>query len=274
MKLLEGKKGVILGVLNNKSIAWGIAKEFANNGAEFALTYLGEAGEKRVKPLAKEIGCKLTVNCDVSSDSDLDKLFSLLEKEYGKLDFLVHAVAFSDKNELKGKFYNTTRENFKLTMDVSCYSLIALSKRALPLMEKSGGGNILALTYYGSEKVIPNYNIMGVAKSALESSIRYLAADLGEKNIRVNGISSGPIKTLAAAGINGFNYMLKYNEINSPLRKNITPEDNGRVALFLASELSSGITGEIVHLDSGFNIMGMKDPYSKNLEVPEGATIE
>ncbi len=272
MKLLEGKKGIVLGVLNNKSIAWGIAKELVNNGAEIALTYLGEAGQKRVIPLAEELGVKITLDCDVTKDEDIDKVFEKLEKEWGKLDFLVHSVAFSDKNELRGKFYNTTRDNFKNTMDISAYSLIALTKRAVPLMEKAGGGSILAMTYYGAEKVIPHYNVMGVAKATLEASIRYLAVDLGEKNIRINAISSGPIKTLAAAGIGGFNYMLKYSELNTPLKRNVTPEDNGKTAVFLISDMSKNITGEVVHLDGGYHVVGMKDPFIENIEIPEGYT--
>lgn len=272
MKLLEGKKGIVLGVLNNKSIAWGIAKELVDNGAEIALTYLGEAGQKRVIPLAEELGVNITLDCNVTKDDDIDKVFEKLEKEWGKLDFLVHSVAFSDKNELRGKFYNTTRDNFKNTMDVSAYSLVALTKRAVPLMEKAGGGSILAMTYYGSEKVIPHYNVMGVAKATLEASIRYLAVDLGEKNIRINAISSGPIKTLAAAGIGGFNYMLKYSELNTPLKRNVTPEDNGKTAVFLISDMSKNITGEVVHLDGGYHVVGMKDPFIENIEVPEGYT--
>ena len=251
MKLLEGKKGLILGVLNDKSIAWGIAKELADNGAEIALTYLGEAGEKRVLPLAEKLGCKITINCDVSKDE---------------------AVAFSDKNELRGHFSDTTRENFKNTMDISAYSLIALTKGAIPLMEKAGGGSILAMTYYGAEKVIPHYNVMGVAKATLEACIRYLAVDLGTRNIRINAISSGPIKTMAAAGIGGFNYMLKYSELNTPLRRNVTPEDNGKTALYLLSDLSNNVTGEVLHLDGGYHVVGMKDPFIPNIEVPEGYT--
>lgn len=270
MKLLEGKKGLILGVLNDKSIAWGIAKELAQNGAEIALTYLGEAGQKRVLPLAEKLGSKIVLDCDVSSDDDIDKVFKELEERWGKLDFLVHSVAFSDKNELRGHFYETTRNNFKNTLDISAYSLVALTKRAVPLMEKAGGGSILAMTYYGAEKVIPHYNVMGVAKATLEACIRYLAVDLGPKNIRVNAISSGPIKTLAASGIGGFNYMLKYSELNTPLRRNVTPEDNGKAALYLISELSSGVSGEVLHVDGGYHVVGMKDPFIENIEIPEG----
>ena len=272
MKILEGKKGLILGVLNDKSIAWGIAKELAENGAEIALTYLGEAGQKRVLPLAEKLGAKIVLDCDVSNDDDMDNVFKELEKQWGKLDFLVHSVAFSDKNELRGHFYETTRSNFKNTLDISAYSLVALTKRAVPLMEKAGGGSILAMTYYGAEKVIPHYNVMGVAKATLEACVRYLAVDLGPKNIRVNAISSGPIKTLAASGIGGFNYMLKYSELNTPLRRNVTPEDNGKAALYLISELSSGVSGEVLHVDGGYHVVGMKDPFIENIEVPEGYT--
>ena len=272
MKLLESKKGLILGVLNDKSIAWGIAKELAENGAEIALTYLGEAGQKRVLPLAEKLGAKIVLDCDVSNDDDMDKVFKELEEKWGKLDFLVHSVAFSDKNELRGHFYETTRNNFKNTLDISAYSLVALTKRAVPLMEKAGGGSILAMTYYGAEKVIPHYNVMGVAKATLEACVRYLAVDLGPKNIRVNAISSGPIKTLAASGIGGFNYMLKYSELNTPLRRNVTPEDNGKAALYLISELSSGVSGEVLHVDGGYHVIGMKDPFIENIEVPEGYT--
>ena len=274
MKLLEGKKGIVFGVLNNRSIAWGIAKDLYDNGAEFIMSYSSEAAEKRIKPLAEELNCDIVEKCDVTIDEDVEHLFKVAEEKFGKLDFIVHAIAFSDKNELRGRFSDTTRDNFKNTMDISCYSLITLAHHAAPLMRKAGGGSILALSYFGAEKVVPNYNVMGVAKSALESSIRYLAADLGRDNIRVNGISSGPIKTLASAGIGGFSYMLKYNELNSPLRKNVTQEENGKLASFLLSDNASSITGEIVHLDAGFNIMGMKDPYSENIDIPSGATIE
>jgi enoyl-[acyl-carrier protein] reductase I len=199
MKLLEGKKGIIFGVLNSRSIAYGIAKTLTEQGAEFVMTYLGDAGKKRIEPIAKELGVDTLIPCDATNNEDIDNVFKVLDKKFGKLDFLVHSIAYSDKDELRGRFYDTTMENFKNTMLISCYSLIALTKRAVPLMNKAGGGSIIAMTYYGAEKVIPHYNVMGVAKSALESSIRYLAADLGPQNIRVNGISSGPMKTLAAA---------------------------------------------------------------------------
>ncbi|MDR2760269.1 MAG: enoyl-ACP reductase [Rickettsiales bacterium] len=273
MGLLKGKKGVVLGVLNDKSIAWGIVKKITGEGADIIMTYLGDTGKKRVEPLAEEVGCKHTVNCDASVDSDIDNLVAVAEEKLGKVDFLVHSIAFSDKNELKGKFYNTTRNNFKNTLDVSCYSLVVLVQKFVPLMKKVGGGSILAMSYYGAEKAIPNYNVMGVAKAALESSIKYLAADLGPDNIRINAISSGPIKTLAASGIGGLNYMLKYNELNSPLRRNVTPEDNGKAALFLLSDLSENVTGEILHVDAGFNVMGMKDPFVENIEVNNNTII-
>jgi enoyl-[acyl-carrier protein] reductase I len=272
-KLLENKKGLILGVLNNRSIAWGIAKELSDNGAEIALTYESEAAEKRIIPLSEELGVKTIARCDVTSDEDIDRTFSILNEKWGgEMDFLIHSVAFSDKNELRGHYYDTTRNNFKNTMDISAYSLVALTKRAVPLMEKAGGGSILAMTYYGAEKVIPHYNVMGVAKAALEASVRYLAVDLGDKNIRVNAISSGPIKTLAAAGIGGFNYMLKYSELNTPMKRNVTPENNGETALFLVSDLSKNITGEVIHLDGGYHVVGMKNPFIENIELPKGYT--
>lgn len=261
-----------MGVLNEKSIAWGIVQEMANQGAELCMTYLGEAGEKRVKPLAEKLGCNFTLPCDVSIEDDMDKLFAEVEKKWGKLDCLVHSLAFSDKNELRGDFSNTTMKNFETTMNISCYSLIGLSRRAKPLMEKAGGGSILAMTYYGSEKVVPHYNVMGVAKAALEASVRYLAVDLGRFNIRVNAISSGPVKTMAASGIGDFNYMLKYNELNCPLRRNVTIEENGKTAVYLLSDMSSSMTGEVLHIDGGYHIVGMKDPNTENLEIPKGTT--
>jgi len=269
MKLLEGKKGIIFGVLNQRSIAWGIAQEAVKQGAELAMTYLGEAGKKRIEPLAEQLGVKILIPCNVMEEKDMDNVFEILDKKWGKLDFLVHSVAFSDKDELRGRFYQTSMENFKNTMIISCYSLVALTQRAVPLMDKAGGGSVIAMTYYGAEKVIPHYNVMGVAKSALESSIRYLAVDLGAKNIRVNGISSGPVKTMAAAGIGGFNYMLKFSELNTPMKKNVTLEDNGKTAVYLLSDMSSSTTGEIVHVDGGYHAVGMKDPRTENLEIPE-----
>ena len=272
MKLLEGKKCLVMGVLNEKSIAWGIVKEMADQGAELCMTYLGDAGKKRVLPLAEKLGCNFTLPCDVSSEEDMDNLFNSIEKEWGKLDCLVHSLAFSDKNELKGRFSDTSMSNFNTSMNISCYSLIAVSRRARPLMVKAGGGSILTMTYYGSEKVVPNYNIMGVAKAALEASVRYLACDLGQDNIRVNAISSGPVKTMAAAGIGDFNYMLKYNELNCPLKRNVTIEENGKTAIYLLSDMSSSMTGEVLHLDGGYHVVGMKDPTTENLEIPSGTT--
>ncbi len=272
--LLKGKKGLILGVLNDRSIAWGIAKAAYENGAEIALTYLGDAAKKRVEPLAKEIGVDILMPCDATVESDVDNVFKTLEEKWGKLDFVVHSIAFSDKEELRGRFINTTASNFANTMMISCYSLISIARRAEPLMEKAGGGSIIAMTYYGAEKVIPHYNIMGVAKATLEAEVKYLAADLGEKKIRVNAISSGPIKTMAAAGIGNFNYMLKYSELNTPIRRNVTLEDNGNLASFLLSDLSTAINGDIIYVDGGYHVVGMKDPRTENLEVPEGVNIE
>lgn len=270
MELLKGKKCLVMGVLNDRSIAWGIVQEMANQGAELCMTYLGEAGEKRVIPLAEKLGCKFTLQCDVSKEEDMDNLFAEIEKKWGKLDCLVHSLAFSDKNELRGDFSDTTMKNFETTMNISCYSLIALSRRARPLMQKAGGGSILAMTYYGSEKVIPHYNVMGVAKAALEASVRYLAVDLGRYNIRINAISSGPVKTMAASGIGDFNYMLKYNELNCPLKRNVTIEENGKTAVYLLSDMSSSVTGEVLHMDGGYHVVGMKDPHTENLEIPKG----
>ena len=271
MELLKGKKCLVMGVLNEKSIAWGIVQEMAKQGAELCMTYLGEAGEKRVIPLAQKLGCNFTLPCDVSKEEDMDNLFIEIEKKWGKLDCLVHSLAYSDKNELRGDFSDTSMKNFEVALNISCYSLIGLSRRAKVLMQKAGGGSILAMTYYGSEKVIPHYNIMGVAKAALEASIRYLAVDLGKYNIRVNAISSGPVKTMAAAGIGDFNYMLKYNELNCPLKRNVTIEENGKTAVYLLSEMSSSVTGEILHMDGGYHVVGMKDPNTENLEIPKGA---
>jgi enoyl-[acyl-carrier protein] reductase I len=254
--LLQGKKGLVLGVANDRSIAWGIAKAAHAHGAELAFTFQGEALEKRVRPLASSIGSEMIYPCDVTDEASMDALFVALEKKWGKLDFLVHAVAFSDKNELKGKYVDTSLSNFLNTMNISCYSLTALTKRATPLMKD--GGSIVTLTYYGAERVMPHYNVMGVAKAALEASVRYLAADLGEDNIRVNAISAGPIKTLAASGIGDFRYILKWNELNAPLKRNTTLEDVAGSALYLLSSLGSGTTGEVLHVDSGYHVVGMK----------------
>lgn len=254
--LMKGKRGLIMGVANNRSIAWGIAKACADAGADLALTYQGEALKKRVEPLAKELGAIVAGHCDVTDLDTIDAVFADLESRWGKLDFVVHAIAFSDKDELTGRYVETSRENFNRTMDISVYSLTAVAKRAEPLM--TDGGSIVTLTYYGAEKVMPHYNVMGVAKAALEASVRYLAVDLGGSNIRVNAISAGPIKTLAASGIGDFRYILKWNEYNSPLKRTVTVDEVGDSALYLVSDLSRGVTGEILHVDSGYHTIGMK----------------
>ncbi len=235
--LMAGKRGLIMGLANNKSLAWGIAQKLREAGAELAFSYLGDALKKRVEPLAGELGSDFLINCDASDGASIDACFAEIEAKWGKLDFLVHAIGFSDKNELRGKYLDTSLDNFLMTMNVSAYSLVAVSKRAYPLMQKAGGGSILTLTYYGSEKVIPHYNVMGVAKAALDASVKYLANDLGPENIRVNAISAGPIKTLAASGIGDFRYIMQWNEMNSPLRRNVTIEDVGGSGLYLLSDL-------------------------------------
>ena len=255
MGLLEGKKGVIFGVANEKSIAWAIARALHGEGMELAFTYAGEVLESRVRPLADSIGSKIILPCDVTDDAQIESVFKAIGAEWGSLDAMVHAIAFAKKEELKGEYYNTTRDGFKLAMDVSAYSLVALSKAALPLME-GRDASIVTLSYFGSEKVITNYNVMGVAKAALEASVRYLAADLGPKKVRINTISAGPVKTLAAMGISGFKSILEAVESKSPLKRNITQEDVAKTALYLLSGLSSGVTGELVHVDSGYNIIG------------------
>lgn len=252
---LKGKRGLIMGVANDRSIAWGIASAAAEAGAELAFTYQGEALEKRVRPLAEKIGANIVVPCDVTDETSVDVAFKAIEDEWGQVDFVVHAIAFSDKNELDGLYLDTTRENFTRTMDISVYSFTSVAQRAVPLMKD--GGSLITLTYYGAERVMPHYNVMGVAKAALEASVRYLAADLGPKNIRVNAISAGPIKTLAASGIGDFRYILKWNELNSPLKRNVTIEDVGRSGLFLLSDLGSGVTGEVLHVDAGYHTVGM-----------------
>ena len=263
--LMAGKRGLIMGVANNRSIAWGIAKATVAQGAEVALTYQGDALKKRVEPLAAELGSKVVLPCDVSDTASMDALFAELEKTWGRLDFLVHAIAFSDKNELDGRYVDTTEANFTQTMLVSCYSLTALARRAEKLM--TDGGSILTLTYYGAEKVMPHYNVMGVAKAALEASVRYLASDLGRNAIRVNAISAGPIKTLAAAGISDFRYILKWNEYNSPLRRTVTIEDVGGAGIYLLSDLSKGVTGEVHHVDAGYHVQGMKNEDAPDISV-------
>ena len=255
-KLMAGKRGVVFGVANNRSIAWGITKAVTEQGAEVALTYQGEALKKRVQPLADEIGSRLVLPCDVTDKASIDGVFAALASEWGTIDFLVHAVAFSDKEQLDGRYVDTTEENFVKTLLISCYSFTALAKRAEELMPN--GGSLLTLTYYGAEKVMPHYNVMGVAKAGLEASVRYLAADLGKGNIRVNAISAGPIKTLAASGIADFRYILKWNENNSPLRRTVTIEEVGGGGLYLLSDLGLGVTGEVLHIDAGYHVVGMK----------------
>ena len=254
--LMAGKRGLIMGLANDRSLAWGIAQALAGQGAELAFSYQGEALERRVAPLASSLGSDFLVDCDVSSTEAIDRAFDQLRERWGGLDFLVHAIGFSDKNELRGKFVDTSLDNFQLTMNISAYSFVAVTRKARELMPN--GGSVLTLTYYGAEKVIPHYNVMGVAKAALEASVKYLAMDLGPENIRVNAISAGPIKTLAASGIGDFRYILKWNEYNSPLRRNVTIEDVGGAALYLLSDLASGVTGEIHHVDGGYNVVGMK----------------
>ncbi len=254
--LMKGKRGLIMGLANDRSLAWGIAKSLADQGAELAFSYQGEALEKRVRPLAEQLGSSFLLDCDVSSDKALDDSFAELKTRWDSLDFVVHAIGFSDKNELRGKFVDTTLDNFLLTMNISVYSFIAVAQRARAMMKP--GGSLLTLSYYGAEKVIPHYNVMGVAKAGLEASVKYLAMDLGPECIRVNAISAGPIKTLAASGIGDFRYIMKWNEYNSPLRRNVTIEDVGRGALYLLSDLASGVTGEIHHVDAGYNVVGMK----------------
>lgn len=254
--LMAGKRGLIMGLANDKSIAWGIAQACADAGAELAFTYMGDAFKKRVEPLARSLGSDVMIDCNVSDPASIDAAFAEIEKVWGKIDFLVHAIGFSDKNELRGRYIDTSRENFLNTLDVSCYSFTAVAKRAEKLMRD--GGSMLTLTYYGAEQVMPHYNVMGIAKAALEASVKYLAEDLGKDGIRVNAISAGPIKTLAASGIGDFRYILKWNELNSPLRRNVTIDDVGKAALFLLSDLGSGTTGENLHVDAGYHVVGMK----------------
>ncbi len=254
--LMNGKRGVVMGVANNRSIAWGIAKALAEAGAELALTWQGDALKKRVEPLAAELGAIMAGHCDVTEMETIDAVFENLEKQWGKIDFVVHAIAFSEKDELTGKYMETSRDNFLRTMDISVYSMTAITKRAERIM--NDGGSILTLTYYGAEKVMPHYNVMGVAKAALEASVRYLAVDLGDRGIRVNAISAGTIKTLAASGIGDFRYILKWNEYNSPLKRNVTIDEVGNSALYLLSDLSTAVTGEVLHVDSGYHVVGMK----------------
>ncbi len=255
-KLMEGKRGLIMGLANDKSIAWGIAKTLAEHGAELCFSYQGDALKKRVDPLAAQLGSDFVEECDVSDGESIDRLFDRIKERWGKIDFVVHAIGFSDKGELRGRYVDTSRNNFAMTMDISVYSFTAVCQRAAAIMPE--GGSLLTLTYYGAEQVMPHYNVMGVAKAALESSVRYIAEDLGKDGIRCNSISAGPIKTLAASGIGDFRYIMKWNEYNSPLRRNVTTDDVGGSALYLLSDLSAGVTGETHHVDAGYHVVGMK----------------
>ncbi|MDR0773008.1 MAG: SDR family oxidoreductase [Wolbachia pipientis] len=256
VSLLQGKKGLITGIINKRSIACGIAKALSEHGAELAITYQNEIMKEKLSPITDELNVELILHCDVSNEKIIDNAFEIIEKKWGTLDFLVHAIAFSDKNELDGKYVNTSLNNFLNAMHISCYSFTALAQRAEKMM--SGGGSLLTLSYYGAEKVMPNYNVMGLCKAALEASVKYIACDLGPQNIRVNAISAGPIRTLASSGISDFYFISEWNRNNSPLRRNVTIEDVGKAALYLLSDLSSGTTGEILHVDSGYNVVGMK----------------
>lgn len=264
--LMKGKRGLVMGVANNRSIGWGIANSCRRAGAELALTYQGDALKKRVEPLAAEIGAHVVGHCDVTEPATIDAVFAEIERIWGRLDFLVHAIAFSDKDQLTGRYVDTTADNFTKTMLISCYSLTAVAQRAEKLM--TGGGSIVTLTYYGAEKVMPHYNVMGIAKAALEASVRYLAVDLGGKGIRVNAISSGPIKTLAASGIGDFRYILKWNELNSPLKRSVDLDEVGEAGVFLLSDLGRSVTGEVLHTDAGYHVVGMKA-----VDAPDIATV-
>ena len=263
--LMEGKRGLIMGVANDRSLAWGIAQAVASQGAEVAFSYQGEALEKRVRPLADTLGVPFLIECDVTDPASMDACFADLAARWPTIDFVVHAIGFSDKNELRGRYVDTTAANFAMTMNISVFSFTDVARRALPMMPN--GGSLLTLTYYGAEKVIPHYNVMGLAKSALETSVKYLAMDLGPDKVRVNAISAGPIKTLAASGIGDFRYILKWNELNSPLRRNVTIEDVGGAGLYLLSDLSAGVTGEIHHVDAGYNVIGMKAEDAPDISV-------
>jgi enoyl-[acyl-carrier protein] reductase I len=263
--LMTGKRGLVMGVANDRSLAWGIAKALHGAGAELAFTYLGDAFRKRVAPLTQPLNPAALIDCDVSQQGSLDAAFTELARVWDRLDFVVHAVAFSDKEQLKGRYVDTTAENFRMTMDISCYSFTAVAQRAEKLM--TSGGSLLTLTYFGAERIMPHYNVMGVAKAALEASVRYIAEDLGKKAIRVNAISAGPIKTLAASGIGDFRYILKWCEYNAPLRRNVTIDEVGNAALFLCSDLGSALTGEVMHVDAGYNIVGMKAEDAPDISV-------
>jgi enoyl-[acyl-carrier protein] reductase I len=266
--ILKGKRGLVMGVANNRSIAWGIARSARQHGAELAFTFQGEALEKRVRPLAESIGGHVVGHCDVTDGSTIDAVFDNVGKLWGELDFVVHCIAFSDKNELTGRYVETSQANFTQSLLVSCYSFTAIAQRAEKLMTK--GGALTTLTYYGAEKWMPHYNVMGVAKAALEASVRYLAADLGPKNIRVNAISAGPIKTLAASGIGDFRYILRWNEYNAPLRRTVTIEEVGETAAYLCSDMARGMTGEILHVDAGYHVVGMKNPDAPDITLEKG----
>ncbi|MFQ5623269.1 MAG: enoyl-ACP reductase FabI [Paracoccaceae bacterium] len=266
--LMNGKRGLVMGVANDKSIAWGIAQACHAQGAELAFTYQGEALGKRVQPLAHSLGSDIIVECDVTDDASMDAVFAALGEKWGKLDFLVHAIGFSDKNELRGRYVDTTAANFNLTMNISVYSFTAVVQRAEKLM--SEGGSCLTLTYFGAERVMPHYNVMGIAKAGLEASVKYMAMDLGPQNIRVNALSAGPIKTLAASGIGDFRYIMKWNELNSPLRRNVTQTDVGKAAMYLLSDLASGVTGEVHHVDAGYHVVGMKAEDAPDIDVVSG----
>jgi enoyl-[acyl-carrier protein] reductase I len=267
-ELMAGKRGLIMGLANDKSIAWGIAKNLAAHGAELAFSYQGEALKKRVEPLAASLGTPLLYECDVANEDSLEALFTGLADRWGTIDFAVHAIGFSDKNELRGRYVDTSAANFRMTMDISVYSFTAMCRHAAALMP--AGGSLLTLTYYGAEKVMPHYNVMGLAKAALETSVQYLAEDLGKDNVRVNAISAGPIKTLAASGIGDFRYILKWNELNSPLRRNVTQEEVGKAALYLLSDLGSGTTGEVLHVDAGYHVVGMKAVDAPDIDAVTG----
>jgi enoyl-[acyl-carrier protein] reductase I len=266
--LLAGKRGLVMGVANNRSIAWGIARAARAHGAELAFTYQGEALEKRVRPLAAEMGAAVVGHCDVTDPASIDAVFAEVDRLWGGLDFIVHCIAFSDKDELTGRYIDTTEQNFIRSLQISCYSFTAVAQRAEKLMKN--GGSMLTLTYYGAEKWMPHYNVMGVAKAALEASVRYLAADLGPQNIRVNAISAGPIKTLAASGIGDFRYILRWNEYNAPLRRTVTTEEVGDSAVYLLSDMGRGTTGEILHVDAGYHVVGMKNPDAPDITLDKG----
>jgi enoyl-[acyl-carrier protein] reductase I len=266
-QLMSGKRGLIMGVANDHSLAWGIAKSLFAQGADIAFTYQGEVLEKRIKPLAESVGSHIILPCDVTDEASVASVFKTLEKEWGTIDFLVHAIAFSDKVELRGQYVDTSRSNFLKTMDISCFSFTSVCKYARPLM-KEKGGSILTLTYFGAERVMPHYNVMGVAKAALEASVRYLAVDLGGEGIRVNAVSAGPIKTLAASGVGDFRYLLKWNQYNAPLKRNVTIEEVGQSSMYLLSDLSMAVTGEVHYVDCGYNIIGMKALDAPDLTLP------